>query len=52
VELHPKWWAMPAQTPQIHRSLFARLTPIPTSRRPFDKAAIQQAILSLTEPFL
>ena len=30
VEFHPKWWAIPPQTPKIQRSRFARLMPIST----------------------
>ena len=34
VELHPKWWATPPQTPRIQRSLFARFMPILNLRCP------------------
>jgi hypothetical protein len=40
VELHPKVWAIPPQTPKIQRSLFARFMPMLNPRCPAAKSAI------------
>jgi hypothetical protein len=53
VEFHPKWCATPPQTPQIQRSLLARLTPMLTPRTSSPKfAPIRPPPSSITPLFL